>query len=218
MTTPNRVETPSMSARTQTAAAWIALYLKCKKRLEPWAEFWAKFCAAYWLLIIGSFIMISLGIMYENGQGVPRDYAKARDWYLKAGSTGLINIAKRYRNGDGVPQDYTKARELLEVAVELDDDDAMAAIGSLYLNGLGVPQNTSKALEWFDRATRVSDYDGRLAKRIATDAYMDVILRGAPTDSLESVLPRGMIGPVTRFGSFGSGSSCATSIEGVGAR
>jgi len=58
MTTPNRVETPSMSARTQAAAAWIALYLKWKKRFEPWAEFLAKFWATYWLLIIGSFLIL----------------------------------------------------------------------------------------------------------------------------------------------------------------
>src|SRR5438309_1108350 len=58
MTNPNRVETPSMSARSQATAAWIALYLKWKERLEPWAEFWAKFWAAYWLLIIGSFLIL----------------------------------------------------------------------------------------------------------------------------------------------------------------
>ncbi len=31
-------------------------------------------------------------------------------------------------------------------------------------------------------------------------------------------LPRGILGPARRFGSFGSGLNCATSIEGVGAR
>jgi tetratricopeptide (TPR) repeat protein len=36
MTTPNRIETPPLSARAQAAAAWSALYLKWKKRLEPW--------------------------------------------------------------------------------------------------------------------------------------------------------------------------------------
>ena len=58
MTTPNPVEAPLMSARAQAGAAWIALYLKWKKRLEPWAEFLAKFWATYWLLIIGSFLIL----------------------------------------------------------------------------------------------------------------------------------------------------------------
>jgi tetratricopeptide (TPR) repeat protein len=46
-----------MSARAEAAAAWTALYLKWKKRLESWAEFLAKFWAAYWLLILGSFLI-----------------------------------------------------------------------------------------------------------------------------------------------------------------
>ena len=47
-----------MSARAQAAAAWIALYLKWKKRFESWAEFLAKFWAAYWLLILGCFLIL----------------------------------------------------------------------------------------------------------------------------------------------------------------
>jgi tetratricopeptide (TPR) repeat protein len=57
MTTSNRVETPPMSARAEAAAAWIALYLKWKKRFEFWAAFLARFWAAYWLLILGSFLI-----------------------------------------------------------------------------------------------------------------------------------------------------------------
>src|SRR5688572_27061186 len=30
----------------------------------------------------------SLGLLYENGDGVPRDYAKAREWYEKAAAQG----------------------------------------------------------------------------------------------------------------------------------
>src|SRR5919109_4648584 len=57
MTTPNPVETPPMSARAQAAAAWIALYLIWKKRLESWADLLARFWAAHWLLIIGGFLI-----------------------------------------------------------------------------------------------------------------------------------------------------------------
>jgi tetratricopeptide (TPR) repeat protein len=54
MTTRNRIETPPLSTRAQTAAAWIALYLKWKTRCESWVKSLAKFWGAYWLLIIGS--------------------------------------------------------------------------------------------------------------------------------------------------------------------
>src|SRR5438552_11073903 len=59
MTASNRIETPPMSARTQAAAAWTALYLKWKKRFEPWANFLAKVWATCWLLIIGSFLILA---------------------------------------------------------------------------------------------------------------------------------------------------------------
>src|SRR5262245_23058741 len=62
MTTPNHIETPPMSARAQAAAAWIALYLKWKKRFEYWAAFLAKFWATYWLLIIGSFLILGSAV------------------------------------------------------------------------------------------------------------------------------------------------------------
>ena len=37
--------------------------------------------------------------MYENGHGVPQDYAQAVAWYRKAAD----------QKGRGVPQDYTQA-------------------------------------------------------------------------------------------------------------
>jgi tetratricopeptide (TPR) repeat protein len=52
-----------MSARSQATAAWIALYLKWKRRVEPWAEFLARFWAAYWLLIIGSFLIFGSAVL-----------------------------------------------------------------------------------------------------------------------------------------------------------
>src|SRR5215475_13679029 len=63
MTTRNHIETPPMSARAQATAAWIALYLKWKKRFESWADFLARFWAAYWLLILGSFLILGSAIL-----------------------------------------------------------------------------------------------------------------------------------------------------------
>ncbi len=55
----------------------------------------------------------NLGVMYEDGQGVPKDYAEALKWYRKAAEQGYAraqnNLGFMYRNGRGVPQDYAKA-------------------------------------------------------------------------------------------------------------
>jgi TPR repeat protein len=32
--------------------------------------------------------MVNLGSLYENGEGMPQDFAKAREWYEKAAANG----------------------------------------------------------------------------------------------------------------------------------
>ena len=57
----------------------------------------------------------SLGLMYEDGEGVPQDYSNAMEWYLKAGNQGDAKAQHKlggmYGNGKGVSQDYSKAME-----------------------------------------------------------------------------------------------------------
>ncbi len=56
---------------------------------------------------------VNLGLMYDNGQGVPQDYAKAVKWVRKAAEQGLAkaqyNLGFMYGQGLGVPQDYVQA-------------------------------------------------------------------------------------------------------------
>ena len=58
--------------------------------------------------------MYNIGVFYQKGYGVPRDYAKAREWYEKAAAKdnelAMHNLGALFANGLGVPQDYTKAR------------------------------------------------------------------------------------------------------------
>ena len=55
----------------------------------------------------------SLGVMYANGRGVPRDYEQAAMWYRKAADQGddeaQANLGAMYAQGQGVPQDFEKA-------------------------------------------------------------------------------------------------------------
>ena len=85
--------------------------------------------------------MANLGWLYRDGQGVPRDYAKAREWYEKAAAAGysgaMVNVGWLYQNGRGVPQDYAKAREWYEKAAAAGNAIAMTELGWLYRNGLG---------------------------------------------------------------------------------
>ena len=61
-----------------------------------------------------------LGYAYENGQGVPQDYAQAAAWFRKAAEQGdavaQFNLGAMYRNGQGVPQDYVESHKWRNLA------------------------------------------------------------------------------------------------------
>jgi len=54
-----------------------------------------------------------VGLMYESGQSVQRDYAEAVKWYRRAADQGSASaqwlLASMYEVGSGVPQDYVQA-------------------------------------------------------------------------------------------------------------
>src|SRR6516165_6331752 len=79
--------------------------------------------------------MNSLGALYYNGQGVARDFAKAREWYQKAADKGdaiaMTSLGWLYQNGQGVAQDLAKAREWYEKAADKGDAIAKARLEKL---------------------------------------------------------------------------------------
>ena len=54
----------------------------------------------------------NLGVMYEKGQSVRKDYVEAVRWYRKAAEQGIaeaqFNLGLMYYNGQGVRQDYVQ--------------------------------------------------------------------------------------------------------------
>lgn len=55
----------------------------------------------------------NLGVLYENGHGVPQNYAEAAKWYRLAADHGSattqFNLGLLYAKGQGVPHDYVLA-------------------------------------------------------------------------------------------------------------
>jgi hypothetical protein len=105
--------------------------------------------------------MRNLGVFYENGYGLPQDYAKAREWFEKAAAKdnadAMFHLATFYEQGYGVPQDYVTAREWYERAAAKDDAEAMYNVGVFHENGFGVPEDYVKAREWYEQAA-AKDY------------------------------------------------------------
>jgi len=98
----------------------------------------------------------NLGLIYENGPGVPRDYAEAMRWYRLAAGQGLVsaqyNLGYMYANGQGVPQNYVEAARWFREAADQGESRAQYSLGALYAGGHGVPQDFVYAHMWFNIA------------------------------------------------------------------
>jgi TPR repeat protein len=69
-----------------------------------------------------------LGLRYNLGNGVPKDYATARQWYEKAAAQGNVHaqsfLGFLYYDGNGVPQDYVRAYMWHNLAAAHSTNDA----------------------------------------------------------------------------------------------
>ncbi len=98
-----------------------------------------------------------LGVMYERGDGVPRDYVEAVRLYRLAAEQGHANaqtaLGTMYFTGDGVPQDDVEAVRLYRLAAEQGHANAQFNLGNMYRYGYGVPQDYVLAHMWFNIAS-----------------------------------------------------------------
>jgi uncharacterized protein len=94
-----------------------------------------------------------LGLLYANGQGVPKDDAQARLWYEKAAAQGhadaQANLGSLYDYGRGGPQDFKMAVRWYLRSANQGNDLAQRKLGLLYERGDGVPKDYVQAYMWY---------------------------------------------------------------------
>jgi TPR repeat protein len=99
---------------------------------------------------------VNLGLMYETGQGVPKDYAQAMLWFRKAAEQGngwgQGNLGNLYSHGLGVPKDDNEAVRWYTKAAEQGNPMGQYDLGVMYENGRGVPKDYGVALGWYRKA------------------------------------------------------------------
>jgi TPR repeat protein len=112
-----------------------------------------------------------LGLMYEEGHGVPQDYAEAVRWYRRAAEQGnaraQFNLGLMYEGGHGVPQDYVEAVRWYRRAAEQGNARAQNNLGLIYAHDAflddfdqrampdpegRVPRDYGEAIRWFRKA------------------------------------------------------------------
>jgi TPR repeat protein len=120
-----------------------------------------------------------LAQMYREGQGLPRDGAKARTWYARAAARGLAsaqyNLGQMYRTGDGVTRDASLAALWYRQAAERGHPRAQDHLGLMYAGGVGVKRDLVEAYAWVALAA------GRLGGR-AEDHRLELLARLSPDD------------------------------------
>jgi len=104
---------------------------------------------------------LSLGVLYDNGQGVPQDYTQAGAWYRKAAEQGdaaaQYALGDLYRGGQGVPQDYAEAYFWFDIAAAGQPDASRTKLVAKYrdetashLTPADLSREQERARKWFE--------------------------------------------------------------------
>jgi TPR repeat protein len=112
----------------------------------------------------------NLAILYENGDGVEADDAKASDLLKRAAQQGhplaMYNLALHYRDGShGIKRDFAQAYEWFAKSAESGFVSAMVELGDALKIGRGLTldrNNPRRALEWYQRAADAGSLRAKL--------------------------------------------------------
>jgi TPR repeat protein len=98
----------------------------------------------------------NLGLVYLQGDGTPKDAAKAAAWLEKSALQGYaeaqFRLGRMYARGEGVPADPAKAFAWTERAAGQGHAEAQFDLAGMYARGEGVPMDPAKAVEWMEKA------------------------------------------------------------------
>lgn len=105
----------------------------------------------------------NLGLLYDNGRGVPQIHAEAARWYRKAAVQGNAsaqnNLGFMYFTGQGVPQNHAEAVRWYRKAAVQGLAQAQNNLGAMYEMGRGVPQDQATAVKWYRNAAEQGNAD-----------------------------------------------------------
>jgi TPR repeat protein len=102
-------------------------------------------------------------VLYDNGQGVPKNELEAIRWYRLSAEQGYDRaqyaLGMKYFYGRGVSQSYTDAFRWYRSAAVQGHSFAQGRLALLYSEGLGVPQSMVLAYVWFSLSAVTADSD-----------------------------------------------------------
>ncbi|MGD9953405.1 MAG: tetratricopeptide repeat protein [Burkholderiales bacterium] len=98
----------------------------------------------------------NLGLLYENGLGVPADGAEAARWYRRAAEQNdrqaQAYLAEMYAQGLGVARDDVQALHWYRLAAQRGDAASQYNVGLFYAAGRGIAPSDVQAVAWLSVA------------------------------------------------------------------
>ncbi len=95
--------------------------------------------------------IVYVGLCYEYGRGVPKDYKQSFQCYKRAADSGdkygIMNLARLHKAGKGIPQNDKEAFELYKSAANKGLLDANLELFGFYVTGTIVEKNENIAFK-----------------------------------------------------------------------
>lgn len=96
---------------------------------------------------------VTLGIMYDYGQGVPEDNAAAIRWYGSAALQGHVNLQHnlgvKFFEGIDIPKDPAQALRWWLLAADSGFAESQYSLGEMYAFGAGAAKDERQAARWY---------------------------------------------------------------------
>ena len=110
--------------------------------------------------------LYALGAMYDNGNGVEKDLARARFYYELAAemkfAPAIVSLGMQHERGIGGERDPVKAYGLYRRAADLDDRRAVNKLGELTEKGLGVAADARQARALYEKSAAMGELDAMI--------------------------------------------------------
>jgi uncharacterized protein len=102
-----------------------------------------------------------LGAIYEEGDGVPVDYAQARAWLTKAVAFAVPvaenALGRMWYDGQGGPRDRAEARKWFLLAAQHGSAEAQVRVGMMMGHAEGGPRDVAQAISWYRKGAEQND-------------------------------------------------------------
>jgi uncharacterized protein len=152
---------------------------------------------------------LRLAMLYEAGDGVPRDKRESFNWYLRAAQAGepgaQSEVGGYYEEADGVAEDWYAAPQWYQQSANQGWMKGEFALGRAYEFGIGVPQNRQNAVCWFQKAGEQGNGQGAYFAKWLRDPTNNIGFRNDAEHDL-------VIGGKLRFG-LGAGDPAGITFK-----